>query len=55
MRDNSYLKNRLQSREEILLTKEVKARDYFEDCDRNTLIAMAQWQQCGNIWEHTEL
>lgn len=48
MMDNSYLKYRLQSREEILLTKEVKTRNYFKDCDRNTLIAMAPRQ----VWEH---
>lgn len=54
--DNSYLQNRLQSREEILLTKEVKTRGCFKDCtSRSPLIALAQWQPCGNVWEHTEL
>lgn len=58
--DNSYLigdlQNKLQSREEILLSKEAKTRGCFKECvSRSTLIAMAQGQQCGNIREHTEL
>lgn len=43
--DNSYLQNRLQSREKILLTKEVKTRGCFKDgVSSSTVIVVAQWQ-----------